>query len=80
MNMTEEEQDQGDDVMTDADFERALDALREEGNNEVGDLLSEQFSFSSLNVYNCSPNSTQPFRADEREQDNQLGGGGAHNG
>ncbi|KAI1719338.1 tropomodulin [Ditylenchus destructor] len=31
--------DEAVDVMTDADFERALDALREEGSEEVGDLL-----------------------------------------
>ncbi|KAI1720812.1 tropomodulin [Ditylenchus destructor] len=31
--------DEAVEVMTDADFERALDALREEGSEEVGDLL-----------------------------------------
>ena len=51
------------DVMTDADFERALDALREDGDSEVGDLLklmnenSRDFEQPQLNVLfseNCS--------------------------
>lgn len=33
--------DEETEIMTDADFERALDALREEGSEEVGDLLSK---------------------------------------
>uniref|UniRef100_A0A915E6A7 Tropomodulin n=1 Tax=Ditylenchus dipsaci TaxID=166011 RepID=A0A915E6A7_9BILA len=37
--MSDENEEHNIEVMTDADFERALDALREEGSDEVGDLL-----------------------------------------
>ncbi len=43
--MSDDYDENGDPVMTDADFERALDALREQDENgEVSELLSEETS------------------------------------
>lgn len=51
--------DDGGEVMTDADFEKALDALREqEPNGEVGELLSKLIHTLDSDSIMCHPSYT----------------------
>lgn len=43
--------DEEEDLMTDADLERALDALHEEAPEEVTDLLSKWFSIELCSMF-----------------------------